>query len=60
MAGNPSIKKREKERKRQEKQRNKAVKREQRKQDKINGVVPEESTGEEMLADPESALPEGS
>jgi hypothetical protein len=43
MAGNPSMKKREKERRRQEKQKHKAAKREQRKQDRANGVVPVDS-----------------
>jgi hypothetical protein len=40
MAGNPSFKKRDKERQRQEKQRLKAAKKVQRKQDKANGIVP--------------------
>jgi hypothetical protein len=43
MAGNPSFKKRDKERQRQEKQRLKAAKKVQRKQDKANGIVPVES-----------------
>jgi hypothetical protein len=43
MAGNPSFKKRDKERQRQEKQRLKAAKKVQRKQDKANGIVPAES-----------------
>jgi hypothetical protein len=51
MAGNPSFKKRDKERQRQEKQRLKAAKKAQRKQDKANGIVPVDS--DEMQTDGE-------
>ena len=50
MAANPSVKKRERERKLQERQREKAAKREQRKLDRNAGVERVESTPDEVAA----------
>ncbi len=52
MVANPSIKKRERERKRQERQRLKAGKREQRKLDRVNRIAPIDSAADESPLDP--------
>jgi hypothetical protein len=57
MPANPSVKKRERERKLQERQRAKAAKREQRKLDRIAGVTPTETALGEPLVEPETSPP---